>query len=72
MVTDEQRYECAFCTALAITDVHAQWSLFDFDYLPACVAHVEHARRHWARRWVDGNPPAAIWTEGHYKQEPLL
>jgi hypothetical protein len=52
----------ADCDELAIGQVNAQWTVVDFDHWYVCGAHAERVFQAVARRKIDGQLPADMWT----------
>jgi len=54
--------ECEWCVAAATCEVHAQWTIVDFDYVYACEVHWGIAVDYLDHRLVDGHRPAELFT----------
>ena len=55
------RPECDWCQSKAHAEVHAQWTIADFDTALACERHLAFAYRKFQRRYVDGAPVQELW-----------
>jgi hypothetical protein len=62
------RPECEWCQRPASFQVHATWTMFDFDDSLACDVHRPHAENRFWRRLVDGQPPVELFVAYLHEQ----
>lgn len=63
--------ECEWCDQVATCEVHAQWTLADFDYVTACDVHWGIAVDFLDNRFVEGRRPVWLYTRRYDVQLTL-